>query len=322
MAGVWLSVVIPTCNGAAYLPAALESLCGQSEQTFEVIAVDDGSTDETLAVLERFSARLPLRVVARRHSGNWVASTNLGMWLAQGRYLGWLHQDDQWAPERVASLHALAGRHPDAALLFHPVQFIDGAGRTVGTWRPPLRRPGRYLPPDGVFERLMVQNFIAASAAVFPAGAWRQVGDADERLWFLADWDFWLRLARHGPVVYHPGLLGSFRLHGRSQTAQRFVATDDLAEQYRIVLARHLDPSGQGLPCGAWVAPVARFAADMTLALSAWSAGRSPDWPRLARAFLRLGPGGWFRFAHHSRIAERLVARLRGGVRAEAAQHP
>ncbi len=76
MAGTpWLSVITATYNGAAYLEAALGSLAAQGERDFEVVAVDDGSTDATLDILKAFSRKLPMRIVARAHTGNWVANT-------------------------------------------------------------------------------------------------------------------------------------------------------------------------------------------------------------------------------------------------------
>src|SRR3982074_3394237 len=80
MSTPWLSVVLPPYNGGAYLPAALESIrTQQSGGEFEVIAVDDGSEDGTVATLEEYASRLPLRIVRRPRSGNWVASTNHGL---------------------------------------------------------------------------------------------------------------------------------------------------------------------------------------------------------------------------------------------------
>lgn len=314
MADVWVSVILPTWNGAAYLEAALESLCRQEEPSLEVIAVDDGSTDGTLAILQSFAGRMALRIVARPHRGNWVANTNYGMGLARGRYLAWLHQDDVWAANRLAVLRGLAERWPQAVLLFHPVWYIDASGRRVGRWCAPFAARTACLSSEAVVERLLVHNFVAASAAVFPAAVWREVGALDERLWYLADWDFWLRLARRGPVVYHPVPLGSFRLHAESQTRVRFAESEDLAQQYRIVLARHLDGPEPAWRNGTPAVGAARFSAELTLAMSEWMAGRRVAWGRLARGFWGLGPAGWFRFVHHSRIVARCAARLRAGV--------
>src|SRR2546430_4101777 len=84
MSTPWLSVVMPTYNGDAFLAAALESIRAQQDGgDFEVIAVDDGSEDGTLATLDAYSSRLPLRIVRRPRTGNWVASSNHGLAVAR-----------------------------------------------------------------------------------------------------------------------------------------------------------------------------------------------------------------------------------------------
>ncbi|MCR4412771.1 MAG: glycosyltransferase [Thermoguttaceae bacterium] len=314
MSALWLSVIMPTYNGAAHLEAALGSLAAQQEHDFEVIAVDDGSTDRTREILEAFSRRMPMRIVAREHTGNWVAGTNCGMSLARGRYLSWLHQDDAWAADRLAQVRRVTAQWPEALLVFHPVWYIDAAGRRVGRWRCPLPAATSPVPRERLIERLVVQNFIAASAVVFQAAALARLGALDERLWYLADWDFWLRLAREGAVAHHPAFLASFRLHSGSQTVVRSAEVDDIMEQHRIVFARHLAVLGRNSPRARRIAQVARFSAEVSVELRRTVTHGKVDWLRLARDFLRLGPAGWLVFFRDSRIMERSVARIRAGL--------
>jgi glycosyltransferase involved in cell wall biosynthesis len=171
MCAPWLSVIMPTYNGAAHLEAALRSLVVQEDRDFGVIAVDDGSTDRILEILDAFSHSLPMKIVAQEHTGNWVAGTNCGISLARGRDLSWLHQDDTWAANRLAQLRPLTVKWPEAVVLFHPGWYINAAGRRVGKWRCPLPAATSPAPSDKFFERLAVQNFIAASGAVFQAAA-------------------------------------------------------------------------------------------------------------------------------------------------------
>ena len=78
-----LSILMPTCNGAPYLATALESIAAQGDDDVEVIAVDDGSDDQTVAILEQHAQTLPLRIVSREHRGNWVTGTNEALSLAR-----------------------------------------------------------------------------------------------------------------------------------------------------------------------------------------------------------------------------------------------
>src|SRR4051812_48632691 len=90
----WLSVVIPTYNGERYLPATLESVKGQDLSGLELIAIDDGSSDSTVDILENYRDTLPLQIIRGARSGNWVKSTNRALSLAHGEYACFLHQDD------------------------------------------------------------------------------------------------------------------------------------------------------------------------------------------------------------------------------------
>src|SRR5258706_11842942 len=217
MSAPWLSVVMPTYNGGAFLAAALESVCAQQAGgDFEVVAVDDGSEDGTVALLEAYSSRLPLRIVRRARIGNWVASTNHGLSIARGEYACLLHQDDLWMDGRLPALRAARDGAPEAALVVHPSWFIDVRGARLGRWRCPLP-PGRV---DGalVLDRLIVQNFLAVPAPLFRREKALEAGGMDESLWDTADWDLWLKLSTGGGLVHPPPPPPPVRLHPPSQT--------------------------------------------------------------------------------------------------------
>ena len=310
----WLSVIIPTYNGAAYLPAALDSLLAQQDRDLEVIAVDDGSTDATRSILACYAKRLPLKVICRQHGGNWVANTNVGMAAATGRYLGFLHQDDLWAPGRLRELKRLSARWPQVRLVLHPAWFIDAAGRRVGLWRCPLTRAARYLRPKEVLERLLVQDFLAVSAPVFRREAAAEVGWMDENLWYTGDWDFWLKLAQGGYTVYHPSPLVSFRIHPYSQTSTRATGSAELRRQYAAVLNRHLSTWRWRCPNRKRLSRIVWFSAEVNLALQRKAVGQQTNWFSLFRLCLSLGPDGWYRYLRDSRITDRICGRLRVGL--------
>jgi hypothetical protein len=312
----WLSVVMPTYNGAAYLPAALESVLAQDTEGVEIIAVDDGSTDATLALLAGYASRLPLRVVARPRVGNWVANSNAGLALARGEYACFLHQDDAWLPNRLSALKQQVRRLPEAALILHPCRFIDAGGRWLGTWRCPLPAGAGGLGPDLVVERLLVQNFIAIPAPLFPRELALQIGGLDEGLWFTADWDLWLKLAAAGPTAYHPKPLAAFRIHPVSQTAVG--RAGELFRQYQAVQERHLARWEARHPGHPEVGLVARLSTAVNHALASCAHSRLPDVPSLVRRFLELPLSGWHRFLRDSRIVERALARLRARWRQPA----
>lgn len=315
MARPWLSVLIPTYNGEPYLRTALESVARQADRNLEIIAVDDGSTDGTCAILEAYQRRLPVRVVTGPHRGNWVVNANRALGLARGIYICFLHQDDVWTPDRLQTLRCLAYGAPDASLLLQPAFIIGPNGGRLGIWRCPLPSRTGGLPSRYVIQRLLVQNFIAMPAPAFPRKAALGVGGLDERLWYTADWDLWLKLAAAGPTAYLPRPTTEFRIHPGSQTILRS-RSGDLSAQIHRALIPHLDAYCEADRSDRRTRRVALFSAELNASLADYFGGvGSAPWPLIPR-FIRLGPRGWHQFLRDSRIFDRVIPRLRAGFRA------
>ena len=158
---------MPVYNGENYLRCALNSIFEQASKTdFEVIAVDDGSTDSSLSILEDFQQRLPLRIDRLSRVGNWVKVTNHALSVATGHYVCFLHQDDLWLEDRLLTVRNITSAWPTADLILQPTRFVDRRGRFVGLWRCPLPKD-RLLSSSRVLEQLTVQNFVAIVAPVF-----------------------------------------------------------------------------------------------------------------------------------------------------------
>lgn len=308
---------MPTRDGAAFLPAALDSIRSQlgGDVEVEVVVVDDGSTDETPALLAAAARDMPLRVLERR-TGNWAANSNHGLQASRGEYACFLHQDDLWLPGRIEALAAVVSKG-GARLWLHDCWFLSDDGRRLGRWRCPLPATGAALAPELVLERLLVQNWIGIPAPLFRREDALAAGGLDESLWYTSDWDLWLKLAALGPTRYLRRPLAGFRVHATSQTVRRARRLGELSEQCRRVQARHLP---------LWRAePRRRLAVERAAALASdvngWLAERFAGQPQsgavavtLAARFLRLGPAGWRRFLRDSRLTERVGARLRAGL--------
>lgn len=139
MSKPWLSVIVPTYNGAAYLAQTLASIECQVDGNIEVIAVDDGSSDATLAILNAYSSRLPIRTIRRGRIGNWVANTNFGLAEARGEYVSFLHQDDLWLPGRSSCCgnYYAASRKPPCSFTPRDISTCEGVAWAFGAARLP-----------------------------------------------------------------------------------------------------------------------------------------------------------------------------------------
>lgn len=315
--GPWLSVLMPVYNGDRYLEAALESVADQGgRDELEVIAVDDGSSDDTLAILAAWQGRLRMRLVEREHKGNWVENTNHALALARGAWVCVLHQDDLWLPGRLATARRLAERHPEAGLLAGPSWYVGPDGRRVGTWRCGLPLRDAPLAPDEVLERLLVQNTIAMPAPVFRRELALRLGGLDPELWYTADWDLWLKLAAAAPTVCWREYRTAFRLHGESQTSLRTERIDEVRRQLETALRRHLQRWEVSAPTRAAVERTALLSIDLNLALAALRHSRRGRARALARLLALLARRDILRCLRRARVLERALAQIRVRMRA------
>ncbi len=307
----WLSVIMPTYNGERYVAQALESLRpGVSDGGMEVVVVDDGSTDGTLGIVERYADELPVRIIRYERVGNWVATTNAGLRAANGKYACFLHQDDFWLPGRVAAIRGDIETHGDVRLLFHEAIFVGPTGRRLGRWHCPFR--DGFIAPEQFVERLLVQNFIAIPSPVFDREDALRGGGLDESLWYTADWDLWLRLGAAAPVRFLREPLAAFRIHGESQTMARPRSEGNFRRQMTIVLERHLQAWPVQGRRRRGVERVAQFSAAVNASLASAARGEGrPSAAGLLTGFLSLGPSGWRRFLRDSRIVDRVLPRVR-----------
>ncbi len=312
MPAPFLSIIVPTYNGARYLPEALGSVAREPTDGLEILVADDGSTDETLEVVHACAARLPLRIVGSTRLGNWAATTNLALGEARAAHACFLHQDDLWLSGRVAWAKRALARDPRAALLLGPAVLVGPRGDRLGLWRCPLPA-GRSIPSEKFLEHLLVQNFIAIPSPIFPVEAARRGGGLDPARWYTADWDLWLRLGGNGPVWYDSTPVVAFRVHEDSQTMARSRSGSEFRDQLLATLGQHLgDWSSRASPGRSRaVRRAAELSVELNAALAGADRGEPLPWRLLARSVLRLGPAGLRRYLRDSRLLERLLPRVR-----------
>ena len=186
-----VSVVIPAYNAAWCVGRAIDSVLAQTFRDFELIVVDDGSTDGTAAVLARYDDAL--RIVSKPNGGM-SSARNAGIRAATGDYVAFLDADDRWMPEKLARQVALLDAQPELAFCAAVATFEDPDGLTVGEWR------GYAGPRAGVSEVFANHGAVAggASAVVARRGLVFRLGGFDETLAGAEDTDMWIRLACHG----------------------------------------------------------------------------------------------------------------------------
>jgi hypothetical protein len=226
-----VSVVVPVYNQAHYLPQALDSIRAQSYADYEVVLVDDGSTDETAVVAQQYAPAV--RYLYQANQGL-AAARNSGIQAARGRYVALLDSDDMWEPDYLAKMMALAGQNPKTAVFYCGVYYVDENGRGL-----PQGGSSQVVVPEQMYHTLLRANFLVPSTILMRREAALAVGLFDPDFRRLQDWEMWLRLLRRG---YHfrgiPHQLVGYRVHDSS------LSTDPGAgQQAAMALAlKHFGP--------------------------------------------------------------------------------
>ena len=184
-----VSVIIPTYNRACLLKEAIGSVQEQVFSDFELIVVDDGSTDNTAQLLQSYAN---IQVVKQDHRGV-SAARNAGIAQAFGQFLAFLDSDDLWLPEKLSAQVAFFESHPDA-LICHTEEIWIRNGVRVN----PRRRHRKHS--GMIFERAVQLCLVSPSAVMIHRSLFDQVGWFDETLPACEDYDLWLSIACRFPI--------------------------------------------------------------------------------------------------------------------------
>jgi glycosyltransferase involved in cell wall biosynthesis len=185
-----VSVIIPTYNRWPMVGAAVQSVLAQSYHDFELIVVDDGSTDVTSMELVKFGSRL--RYFKQDQSGV-SAARNLGVRQSQGRLIAFLDSDDLWRPDKLKIQARFMGNDPDVQICQTDEVWIRN-GECVN---PKLKH---RKPSGDIFERSLDLCLVSPSAVMMTRELFERIGGFDESLPVCEDYDLWLRIARDNPV--------------------------------------------------------------------------------------------------------------------------
>ena len=220
-----VTVVLPVHNGAAFLDVAISSILGQTFRDFELICVDDGSTDDTPAILRRHAlADRRVRIITNSPNKGLPGALNTGFAAARGALHTWTSDDNIARPDMLARLVAALDAAPDASIAYADFSVIDAEGRVIGFQK------------MGPASDILLGNRIGA-AFLYKAEVTRALGGYDEALFGVEDYDFWLRAARRFNFVKLDEDLYLYRRHEASLTDRRALRIHRLGSQ---ILRREL----------------------------------------------------------------------------------
>jgi glycosyltransferase involved in cell wall biosynthesis len=225
-----VSVIIPVYNGEHYLAETIESVIAQTETNWELIAVNDGSTDHSLAILEEYTRKLPGRIhVITVENGGVSRARNIAVSASRSQYVAFLDQDDIWAPEKLQRQLEMFSRHTNLGISFTNETLIDGKGAVLHENILKFSRDNR----GNVFEHLIFENFIPISSVMLKKELFTKTGGFNPRYSLAEDYDFLLRATREVCVDYIDAPLLQYREHSASGTHTKIDRIT--AEAYSII---------------------------------------------------------------------------------------
>ena len=200
-----VSVVIPAYNAAPTIGQALDSVFSQTFRAFEVVVVDDGSTDRTREVVAGYGDRI--RVLTKVNEAKPAATRNLGVRAASGELVAFLDADDWWREDKLERQVAVFDGRPDVGLVYTADATVDAAGKVLSVNPCPAEARGR------IYEMLTVRNAMVGSSVMARREAIGRAGGFDESLTSIENWDLWIRISRDWAIEYIDEPLTLYRVH-------------------------------------------------------------------------------------------------------------
>lgn len=235
----FLTVVMSVRNGVPYLDPAIHSILAQSHGNFEFLIIDDGSTDDTAAILQRHAkADARIHILPRQDDG-FLSNLNHMMRVAQGEWIARMDGDDIALPDRFARQMAHLVRHPDIVALGSTVDFIDVDGRKTGNATLPLDH-------DSILSTLGTRMAICNPSVIMRRNAVLAVGGYRPPYHHSEDLNLWLRLSARGRLANLPIPLLRYRRWNGQLSHRNAIAQQ--RETALALLAHHERRAGRPDP--------------------------------------------------------------------------
>jgi glycosyltransferase involved in cell wall biosynthesis len=238
-----VSVIVCAYNAQKYLAATIDSVLDQTFRDFELVIVDDGSTDGTETLVRSYDGRGPI-VYHKQANAGFGAARNKAVELARGEWIAIIDHDDVCLPDRLKLQLEAAARHPEVGLVFANSDFFKDDGAVVGHVFDAYDPSGRVIPAGAAAELLLVEGcFVDSETAFFRKADALAAGGFPTRYRYVPDYDFFLRLAERRAIYGIPETVARWRVHPGQLTQ---TAKDTMIREHILVLKEWADKPSLG----------------------------------------------------------------------------
>lgn len=221
-----VSVVIPAYNQGQFLADAISSALAQNYCHFEVIVVDDGSTDNTPDVIAGFGNSV---INIREENKGLSAARNTGILAARGEFIGLLDADDRWTPDLLAKMLPVIESDKTVGAVYCGWRYVDERGQLLP------RININTVRPDQALAKMSFSNFLVPSGVVIRRDCFDRLGLFDTGVGACEDWDMWLRILRQYRMVGVPRALVEYRVHGENMSSN----LERMENARRAIIVKH-----------------------------------------------------------------------------------
>lgn len=231
-----VSILTPVYNGARYIAQAIDSARAQTYPDFELIIVNDGSTDNSVEVIRPYLADPRIKYLEQPNGGV-AAARNAALRVARGRYIGFLDQDDLWLPEKLRFQVQYLDDHPGIGLVHANQDYIDSDGRHTC-----LDFDDGFTKVSGwCFRDLFIKNRIAVLTVLARKSSMDSVGPLNETIPGGDDYEMWLRISKHFQIGHLDQVLAHYRTHESNVSNDNFRMTRTDLGAVQSILQKYPD---------------------------------------------------------------------------------
>lgn len=221
-----VSVIIPTFNREEYISDTIQSVLDQTYKDFEIIVVDDGSTDNTRKKLEQFNSKI--KIIKQKNSERAVSRNN-GVRNASGEYIAFLDSDDLWVKDKLEKQVEILDNDKNYILVYGKSLRINEKSQNIKFAK---RQTEGFT--GNVFEKLLMRNFIVSATPMVRRECFDLTQGFESKYIPYEDWEYWLRFSLLGKFFFLPKTLAYYRVH--PQQSVKLTTAEKIEEVTTLLL--------------------------------------------------------------------------------------